>query len=47
MKRNVIALMAALVMAVSVFTWGCGGSSGDGKDSGGTELLNVSYDPTR
>lgn len=46
MKKKGMARIAAAVMAVSMLFTGCGGS--DEKEvGGGSELLNVSYDPTR
>lgn len=47
MKKNITFLMSALLTALSVLLAGCGGSSDTGSEGGGTELLNVSYDPTR
>lgn len=47
MRKKGLARIAAAVTVMSLLFTGCGGESG-GKDSGGgSELLNVSYDPTR
>lgn len=47
MKKNIAFLMSALLTALSVLLAGCSGGSDTGSKGGGTELLNVSYDPTR
>lgn len=47
MKKKIVAWMLGTTMTVSLLFTGCGGG-GDAKEAGaGTELLNVSYDPTR
>lgn len=47
MKKKGFARIAAVVMAVSMLFTGCGGKSDEKEADGGSELLNVSYDPTR
>ena len=48
MKKNIVFLMSVLLIVASVLSTGCSGSSdADEGGSGETELLNVSYDPTR
>lgn len=47
MKKSIVFLMSALLIAVSVLSVGCGSNTGTASDGDGTELLNVSYDPTR
>lgn len=47
-KRRAAALLLSLVMVTALSAAGCGQKSGSTSDGGeGTELLNVSYDPTR
>lgn len=46
MKKKITAVMLSVSVAAAALFTGCGGGDNDG-GSGGIELLNVSYDPTR
>ncbi len=45
--KKIVAWMLGTTMTVSLLFTGCGGGSDAKEASAGTELLNVSYDPTR
>lgn len=46
MKKKSIILIAVLALSVAILG-GCGGNDSQDNAHGGTQLLNVSYDPTR